>query len=75
MIRQLYYSDLIFYWARIGKRPTVLEVQCTLAREASPEALGEALLKALQVHTNFRVRPVVDQGKMDCPTFAGSVHS
>ena len=64
MIRQLYYSDLIFYWARIGKRPTVLEIRCTLTREASPEALGEALLKALQVHTNFRVRPVVNRGKL-----------
>ena len=63
MIRQLYYSDLIFYWARIGKRPTVLEIRCTLAQDAEPEALGEALLKALQVHTNFRVRPVVNQGK------------
>ena len=31
---------------------------------AGSEALGEALLKALQVHTNFRVRPVVCQGKL-----------
>lgn len=63
MIRPFYFADEIFYWARIGNRPTVLEFQCVLAGEAEPQALGEALLKALQVHTNFRARPVVSRGQ------------
>ena len=63
MIREFVYSDEIFYWARIGHQPTVLEVQCTLAQNAEPQALGEALLDALRVHTNFRTRPVVVRGK------------
>ena len=63
MIREFVYSDEIFYWARIGHQPTVLEVQCTLAQNAEPQALGEALLGALRVHTNFRARPVVVRGK------------
>ena len=63
MIRPFYFADEIFYWARIGNRPTVLEFQCVLAGEAEPQALREALLKALQVHTNFRARPVVSRGQ------------
>ena len=63
MIREFVYSDEIFYWARIGNQPTVLEVQCTLAQDAEPHALGEALLGALRVHTNFRARPIVVRGK------------
>lgn len=63
MIREYVYSDEIFYWARIGHQPTVLEVQCTLANDAEPQALGEALLGALRVHTNFRARPIVVRGQ------------
>lgn len=63
MIRQFYFADEIFYWARIGNQPTVLEFQCTLAQNAEPEALGAALVNALEVHTNFRIRPVVARGQ------------
>ena len=62
-IRPLYFADEIFYWARIGKQATVLEIQCTLKQKAVPQALEAALSKALKVHTNFRIRPVIVRDK------------
>lgn len=62
-IRSLYFADEIFYWARIGKQATVLELRCTLTQKIDPEALAAALLNALRVHTNFRIRPVIVRGR------------
>ena len=62
-IRPLYFADEIFYWARIGRQATVLEVRCSLRETADPEALKYALLHALRVHTNFRIRPVIVLGQ------------
>ncbi len=62
-IRPLYFADEIFYWARIGKQPTVLEIQCTLTEKADPRVLESAFLNALKVHTNFRIRPVIVNSK------------
>ena len=62
-IRPLYFADEIFYWARIGRQATVLELQCTLTQKIDPEALEAALLHALRVHTNFRIRPVIVNGR------------
>ena len=58
-IRPLYFADNIFYWSRIGKQATVLEIQCSLTETVDPKALENAFLSALQVHTNFRIRPVI----------------
>ena len=61
-IRSIPFSDELFYWLRIGKQPTVVEVQCTLAKRVVPRALKAALGDALRVHTNFRIRPVIVRG-------------
>ena len=57
--RPIYFADEIFYWARTGKKATVLEIQCTLVNAVEPQALKRALSGALRVHTNFRIRPVI----------------
>ena len=51
--------DKIFYWARSGKQATVIELSCSLAEDVDPQALKIAATKALEVHTNFRIRPLV----------------
>ena len=61
--RPIYFADEIFYWARTGKQPTVLEIGCSLVQEAEPQALKNALAGALRVHTNFRIRPIITRGK------------
>ena len=61
--RSIPFSDELFYWLRTGKQPTVLEVGCTLAKRVVPRALKTALVDALRVHTNFRIRPVIVRGK------------
>ncbi len=58
-IRPIPFSDELFYWLRMGKQPTVVDVHCTLTERVVPRALKAALGDALRVHTNFRIRPVV----------------
>ena len=58
-VRPLYFADEIFYWARTGRQSTVLEIQCGLAAKIDPLKMGDALLRALGVHTNFRIRPII----------------
>ena len=58
-IRPIPFSDELFYWLRMGKQPTVVDVHCTLTEGVVPRALKAALGDALRVHTNFRIRPVV----------------
>ncbi len=58
-IRPLDFLDETMYWGRSGKQATVLEMQCVLTQKTDPEALKDALLNALKVHTNFRIRPVL----------------
>ena len=62
-IRPIYFADEIFDWARLGRRPTVLEVQCTLVDPVDAQALSYAMLNALRVHTNFRAKLVISKGK------------
>ena len=52
-VRPLYFADEIFYWARTGRQSTVLEIQCGLAAKIDPLKMGDALLRALGVHTNL----------------------
>ena len=58
-IRPIPFSDELFYWLRMGKQPTVVDVHCTLTKRVVPRELKAALGDALRVHTNFRIRPVV----------------
>ena len=62
-VRPLYFADEIFYWARTGRQSTVLEIQCELAAKIDPLKMGDALLRALGVHTNFRIRPIIARDK------------
>ncbi|MCR5121547.1 MAG: hypothetical protein K6B74_03905 [Ruminococcus sp.] len=50
--------DESLYWGRSGKQATVIELKCVLARDLDVEALKNALLNSLKVHTNFRTRPL-----------------
>ena len=61
--RPIYFADNIFYWARIGKQATVLEIRCDLKQNVKPRELKTALANALRVHTNFRIRPVLVRGE------------
>jgi hypothetical protein len=57
--RELNFLDKTFYWARSGKQATVIELSCSLAEDVDPQALKVAATKALGVHTNFRIRPLI----------------
>jgi hypothetical protein len=38
-IRPIPFSDELFYWLRMGKQPTVVDVHCTLTKRVVPRAL------------------------------------
>ena len=58
-MEKLYFFDETFYWRRSGKRATVIEAECELTQGVRPDELRAAVLSALRVHRNFRVRPVI----------------
>lgn len=58
-MEKLYFFDETFYWSRSGKRATVIEVECELMQDVRPDDLRAAVLSALRIHRNFRVRPVI----------------
>ena len=58
-MEKLFFFDETFYWARSGKRATVIEAECELTQSVRPEELRAAVLSALRVHRNFRARPVI----------------
>lgn len=66
-IRSIPFSDELFYWHRVGKQPTVVDVHCTLTKRVVPRMLKAALGDALRVHTNFRVRPVIVGNTLRAP--------
>lgn len=41
-IRPIPFSDELFYWLRMGKQPTVVDVHCTLTERVVPRALKAA---------------------------------
>ena len=55
MLGEFNVADEMFYWARAGKRPTVLEMNCTLKEAVDAPALKSAFAQALNVHKNFRM--------------------
>lgn len=62
--RQLSFLDETFYWGRSGKQATVLVMRCSLAQAVDRKALQDALFNALRAHTNFRIRPVIIDGRI-----------
>ena len=58
-MERLYFFDETFYWARSGRRATVIEAECELTQSVRPEELRAAVVGALRVHRNFRARPVI----------------
>lgn len=64
MLGEFNVADEMFYWARAGKRPTVLEMNCTLKEAVDAPALKSAFAQALNVHKNFRVQPVISENSI-----------
>lgn len=62
--RKLSFLDEMLYWGRTGKQSTVLAMRIGLTQEVDPQVLESALASALQVHTNFRIRPVIEDGRI-----------
>ena len=58
-MERLYFFDETFYWARSGRRATVIEAECELTQSVRPEELRVAVVGALRVHRNFRARPLI----------------
>ena len=58
-MEKLYFFDETFYWARSGRRATVIEAECELTQNVRPDVLRTAVVGALRVHRNFRARPVI----------------
>ena len=63
-LRELNFSDELFYWHRTGIQATVIEVKCTLSQKVNVRALKHGLKEALRTHTNFRARPVIVRGRV-----------
>lgn len=57
--REISLLDKSFYLTRSGRQATVLEMRCTLTQAVNPTILNSALAKALGVHVNFRIRPII----------------
>lgn len=62
--RKLSFLDESFYWGRTGRQSTVLTMRVDLTQQVDPQVLESALTSALQVHTNFRIRPVIENGRI-----------
>ena len=64
MLRNFNTADEVFYWGRTGTRATVIEIKCTLKETVNADKLKNAFEEALKIHTNFRIRPVIYDGRV-----------
>ena len=62
--RKLDFLDETFYWGRSGKQATIPVVHCVLNKTVDEDILRNAFANALRVHTNFRARPFVSEGRL-----------
>ena len=62
--RKLDFLDETFYWGRSGKQATIPVIHCVLNKPVDEDILRNALANALRVHTNFRVRPFISEGRI-----------
>jgi len=45
-MEKLYFFDETFYWARSGRRATVIEAECELTQNVRPDVLRTAVVGA-----------------------------
>ena len=61
---ELFLSDrYYYYWVAPGGRAPIVEWEVVLAQDVDEQALRQALVTALGIHTNFRVHPVIVDGR------------
>lgn len=64
MLRESGIDDQLHYWFLSGDQTTTIEWELVLAREVNEEALNQAVLRAMQIHTNFRSHPIIVGGRV-----------
>lgn len=63
ILRELGIDDQVHYWFISGDQTSTIEWEIMLKEKVEEEALKQAVLTAMQAHTNFRSHPVVAGGR------------
>ena len=68
MLKGLGIDDQIHYWFISGDQTATIEWETVLAEKLDEEALKQAVLTAMRIHTNFRSHPVIVDGRVKVST-------